>query len=143
MVVASCLFEGFDEGLGAFFGVACGCELLVEGFGGFEAGCLDVHGFAGFDGDLHVFDEVFDVESGFVVFLQGAGGEVVEGPAAGCAFGDALEDGFGVEPGVFGVGEAFAHGEHSGSDGDLVGHFCVLAAACWALINDVLAHELE
>ncbi|MPM21579.1 hypothetical protein SDC9_68023 [bioreactor metagenome] len=82
-------------------------------------------------------------KAGGEIARKDPGGEIREGPAPRGAARDARQHLFRVETGLLRVGESFADPHHVRGDGDLVGHFGVLAAARPPLEGNVFSHKGE
>ena len=62
---------------------------------------------------------------------------------AGRAAANRLQHRLEIQPGARAVEQAFADANHGAGDHDLIAHLRVLAGAGPALVDDVLAHDLE
>src|SRR6185436_9137139 len=121
--------------------VALGLEGDVKLAGEGDAGEGEVHPLGFAEDDSHVLNKMLHEETGVEIAGDDAGAEVGEGPAAGGAGSDRLQDGGEVEAGFVGVEEGLADADHVARDERLVDRLGVLAGAGATLMDDGFAHR--
>ena len=96
-----------------------------------------------FDGNIHILDIMLNEKARIKITLEHPWRHVAHLPGAGSALADGIQHGLEIQPYFFGIGHGFAYAGNGAAQGNLVGHFGMLARTCFAFIQDGSAHCLE